>query len=135
MIRHGQNEDDTINMKRNSAKPKTSLAGNNKNDIEEISINRQATLCVSSLTYKQAKRKDEFILQDIEFISPPESLTVITRPVGSGKSLLLSAIAGEISYTSGTITCKGNVVYVPHLPWVFSGCTFFNFVCFCFLQL
>ena len=46
MIPHGQNEDDTINMKRNSAKPKTSLAGNNKNDIEEISINRQATLCV-----------------------------------------------------------------------------------------
>ena len=76
MIPHGQNEDDTINMKRNSAKPKTSLAGNNKNDIEEISINRQATLCVSSLTYKQDKRKDEFILQDIEFITPPESLTV-----------------------------------------------------------
>ena len=88
----------------------TCLAGNNNNNREEMSMNRKPTLCMSSLMYKQAKRKDEFILQDIEFIAAPESLTVITRPVGSGKSLLLSAIAGEISHVSGTISCKGNIV-------------------------
>ena len=41
--------------------------------------------------------------------------------MGSGKSTLLSAIAGEVSDTSGTITCRGFVVYVPQIAWVFSG--------------
>ena len=121
VITQSKDEDDTSNMERNSSKSMTCLAGNNNNNREEMSMNRKPTLCVSSLTYKQAKRKDEFILQDIEFIVAPERLTVITGPVGSGKSLLLSAIAGEISHISGTISCKGNIVYVPQLTWVFSG--------------
>ena len=79
------------------------------------------TLSVTSLTKKQMKRETEFILQDINFSAAPESLTVITGPVGSGKSVLLSAIAGEVSDISGIVTCPGTLVYVPQLPWVFSG--------------
>ena len=83
---------------------------------------RPTTLCVSNLTYKQIRRqKNEFILQDIEFVAPSQSLAVITGPVGSGKSTLLSAIAGEISDASGTITYQGTVVYLPQTAWVFSG--------------
>jgi len=48
-------------------------------------------------------------------------LTVITGPVGSGKSNLLSAIAGEVTYTSGTIDCKGTLVYAPQIAWLFAG--------------
>ena len=79
------------------------------------------TLCVSHLTYKGLKRKDEFILQDIELTTTSGSLTVVTGPVGGGKSTLLSAIAGGISDTSGIITCPETVVYVPQVAWVFSG--------------
>ena len=79
------------------------------------------TLSVSSLTKKQIKRETEFILQDINFSAAPESLTVITGPVGSGKSVLLSGIAGEVSDISGIVSCQGTLVYVPQLPWVFSG--------------
>ena len=78
-------------------------------------------LCVSHLTYKELKRKDEFILQDIGLTTTSGSLTVVTGPVGSGKSTLLSAIAGEISDTSGVITCPETIVYVPQVAWVFSG--------------
>ena len=84
-------------------------------------LDRPSALCVSNLTYKQIDRQDEFILQDIEFVSPSQSLTVITGPVGSGKSTLLSAIAGEISDTSGTITFQGRLIYLPQTAWVFSG--------------
>ena len=87
-----------------------------KNPLNEPSI-----LCVSNLTNRQIERKDEFILQDIEFSTAPQSLTVITGPVGSGKSTLLSAIAGEISEVSGTITFKCSFVYVPQTAWIFSG--------------
>ena len=81
----------------------------------------QALLCVSHLTYKGLKRKDEFILQDIELTTTSGSFTVVTGPVGGGKSTLLSAIAGEISDTSGLITCPETIVYVPQVAWVFSG--------------
>ena len=81
----------------------------------------RTALCVSHLTYKEFKRKDEFILQDIELTTTSGSLTVVTGPVGSGKSTLLSAIAGEISDTSGIITCPETFVYVPQVAWVFSG--------------
>ena len=39
----------------------------------------------------------------------------------SGKSTLLSAIAGEICEVSGTITFQGSFVYLPQTPWIFSG--------------
>ena len=79
------------------------------------------TLCVSSLTYKDINRENEFILQDVEFKTVSQSLTVITGPVGSGKSTVLSAIAGEISDISGAITFQGTLVYVPQTAWIFSG--------------
>ena len=84
-------------------------------------LDKPAALYVSCLTYKQSNRQDEFILQDIEFTTASGSLTVITGPVGSGKSTILSAIAGEVSDTSGTITCQGTLVYVPQVAWAFSG--------------
>ncbi|PFX33478.1 Multidrug resistance-associated protein 4 [Stylophora pistillata] len=81
----------------------------------------QGNLHVSSLTHKQTKRKDTFILQDVEFDTVLNSFTAVTGPVGSGKSTLLSAIAGELSNVSGTISFNGTFVYVPQTAWVFSG--------------
>ena len=96
-------------------------------NMRNVSGAREATelgptnLCVSYLTCTKKNREDEFILQDIEFVAPSKSLTVITGPVGSGKSTLLSAIAGEISNTSGMISYRGKVIYLPQTAWVFSG--------------
>ena len=106
-----------------STVPSTSEA-NRLENIGETALKdtgMQGFLCVSHLTYKGLKRKDEFILQDIELTTTLGSLTVVTGPVGSGKSTLLSAIAGEISCTSGIITCPETLVYVPQVAWVFSG--------------
>jgi len=64
---------------------------------------------------------NNYILNDIQFTASPGGLTVITGPVGSGKSTLLSAIAGEVSDTSGTISFRGSLVYVPQVSWIFSG--------------
>ena len=90
-------------------------------DIVKNPLNEPSILCVSNLTNRQIERKDEFILQDIEFSTTPKSLTVITGPVGSGKSTLLSAIAGENSEVRGTITSQCSFVYVPQTAWIFSG--------------
>ena len=90
---------------------------NNFKDLQQATV-----LQVKNFEKQQTiDRNDEFILQDVEFIAKKGSLTVITGPVGSGKSILLSAIAGEVSDTSGTVSCKGTLVYVPQILWIFSG--------------
>ena len=81
----------------------------------------KAAVCVSNLTYKPFERDMKAILQDVELTTTAGGFTIITGPVGSGKSTLLSAIAGEVSYTTGTVTCQGSLVYVPQIAWVFSG--------------
>ena len=43
-----------------------------------INPSKPGTLCVSHLTYKEVARKDEFILQDVDFIAASGSLTVVT---------------------------------------------------------
>ena len=89
----------------------------NMKDMKNTTILR-----VTGLSKKQAKREDEYILQDIEFAAQSGSLTVITGPVGSGKSTLLSAIADELQdSTAEEISYKGTLVFVPQTAWIFSA--------------
>ena len=125
---HDKSPEYTSKKKSCSTKLKSGVKDHDEEKVEVCDagdavqdLNTPKTLCVSGLTHKQIKREDEFILRDIKFTTPPGTLTVITGPVGSGKSTLLSAIAGEIVDTSGTITYQGTRVYVPQVPWVFSG--------------
>ena len=107
-------------------------SGNKKNHLEKTeevftrdkvnNLHQAIILRVKNLKKLQKINRDnEFILQDIEFVAETGSLTVITGPVGSGKSILLSSIAGEVSDTSGIVSCKGTLVYVPQIAWIFSG--------------
>ena len=99
---------------------------NNQEELEREGISVLVNLKDQhkSVHCKVPKREREFILQDIEFTTETGSLMVITGQVGSGKSSLLSAIAGEVPGTvpqHGVIKCKGVLAYVPQIPWVFSG--------------
>ncbi|XP_022806198.1 multidrug resistance-associated protein 4-like [Stylophora pistillata] len=88
---------------------------------DEEDLPQLATLEVFILASKEKIHDDDFILQDVEFSLDSQTLTVITGPVGSGKSTLLSAIAGEVSVAAGTINCPFSLVYVPQIPWIYSG--------------
>ncbi|KAJ3187463.1 Multidrug resistance-associated protein 1 [Gaertneriomyces sp. JEL0708] len=48
-------------------------------------------------------------------------LTVVIGKVGSGKSAFLSAIAGEMTRTSGKVFLSGTVAYCAQTPWLPSG--------------
>ena len=85
-------------------------------------LNNSLTIVVRNLKHYPVKRKaNSFCKTYIDFTAELGSLTVITGPVGSGKSTLFSAIAGELSNTSGVIKFRGTLVYVPQIAWVFSG--------------
>ncbi|XP_015771345.1 PREDICTED: multidrug resistance-associated protein 4-like [Acropora digitifera] len=67
------------------------------------------------------KGEGKYILKDISFVTPRSTLTAICGQVGSGKSTLLCAIAGQLNLSSGTVQFPRPLVYVPQVPWLFSG--------------
>ncbi|XP_078357372.1 ATP-binding cassette sub-family C member 4-like [Oculina patagonica] len=79
------------------------------------------TLSVSDLTCKAGNSNEKSLLENISFQAKPNTLTVITGHVGSGKSTLLASIAGEVTVSTGTITCPGSIAYFPQTAWIFSG--------------
>ena len=87
----------------------------------------------------QEEDADRFILRDINLRFPNKELSVISGKTGSGKSLLLAAILGEVDKISGTIkvpkgpslrdrfdykATKGNwiidsaIAFVAQIPWI-----------------
>jgi ATP-binding cassette subfamily C (CFTR/MRP) protein 1 len=45
-------------------------------------------------------------------------LVAVVGAVGSGKSSVLSAILGEMTKTSGTVSVRGNVAFVAQQAWI-----------------
>jgi ABC-type multidrug transport system fused ATPase/permease subunit len=87
----------------------------------------------------QEEDKDRFMLRNINLRFPNKELSVISGKTGSGKSLLLAGILGEVDKISGTIkvpkapplherfdqqATKGNwiidsgIAYVAQIPWI-----------------
>lgn len=82
---------------------------------------------------------DRFVLRDVNITFPEGELSVISGKTGSGKSLMLSAILGEVDLLSGSLYVpkappllerhdskanKGNwiipkaIAYVAQIPWI-----------------
>ena len=76
---------------------------------------------VSNLTLRKTGTSESYILREINFEVAQKSLVVLTGPVGSGKSSVLSAINQEVALSEGSIFCPGTIAYVPQTPWVFPG--------------
>jgi ABC-type multidrug transport system fused ATPase/permease subunit len=105
----------------------------------------QITFQHATLTWPADEvEEDAFKLHDLNLKFPTGHLSVISGRTGSGKSLLLAAILGEIELLSGAITVpkipshderndsnanKGNwvlpnaIAYVPQIPWI-ENCSF-----------
>jgi ATP-binding cassette subfamily C (CFTR/MRP) protein 1 len=66
------------------------------------------------------KDRGPVVLEDISFSLKKGSLTILTGPVGSGKSALLLAILGELRLLSGTVQKSPslNIGICEQTPWL-----------------
>lgn len=83
--------------------------------------------------------ENRFVLRDLHLEFPNNSLSVISGPTGSGKSLLLAAMLGEVDVLEGTITVPrappvdqrfdskataadwiipSSIAFVAQIPWI-----------------
>ncbi|MFE6764958.1 ATP-binding cassette domain-containing protein [Streptomyces sp. NPDC057689] len=69
-------------------------------------------------------------LEDIDLRIAPGELVCVLGRVGSGKSALLSALAGTMRPLSGTAHTHGSAVYLPQRPWVMQAGVADNIRCF-----
>ncbi|TFK53383.1 P-loop containing nucleoside triphosphate hydrolase protein [Heliocybe sulcata] len=63
---------------------------------------------------------NEPVLKDISLQVPVGSFAVALGGVGSGKTSLLSAIAGQLERVSGSVSHRGTIAYLTQKPWLLS---------------
>lgn len=115
----------------------------NSPEIENIAkVSDEITLDNASIAWPADDHLDDeerFILRDINVTFPKGELSVISGKTGTGKSMLLAAILGEVDLLSGSISLPrapsvddrkdskatranwiipGAIAYVAQIPWI-----------------
>ncbi|KAF2405484.1 ABC multidrug transporter-like protein [Trichodelitschia bisporula] len=62
--------------------------------------------------------QEPFKLQDIEFSAGRDELVAVIGTVGSGKSSLLAALAGDMRRTGGTVMLGATRAFCPQYAWI-----------------
>ncbi|RSM02053.1 hypothetical protein CEP52_008161 [Fusarium oligoseptatum] len=63
----------------------------------------------------------QVLLQDYTFAALPKSLSVISGPIGSGKSTFLRSLVGDVRQVDGNININGTIAYSPQVPILING--------------
>ncbi|KAI6365773.1 hypothetical protein MCOR25_005262 [Pyricularia grisea] len=80
---------------------------------------RDAVQVDASFTWERPKdRDDPFTLSSLALSIQRTELVAVIGAVCSGKSSLLSALAGEMRQTSGTLVLGAKTAYSPQTPWL-----------------
>ena len=78
--------------------------------------------CVSlSQVTSTVGNKNTVVLNNVTVTFQGNAFVGVTGPVGCGETSLLRAIAGELETQQGKIYTSTASVYVPQIPWLFSG--------------
>lgn len=90
-----------------------------KNLIPQASrVTYQPAIVVTSLTARPSPSAEPAIT-DINLQLKASTTTILTGSVGSGKSTLMRAILGELSFDSGDISVSStNMAYCSQTPWI-----------------
>ncbi|KAJ3416990.1 Multidrug resistance-associated protein 1 [Chytridiales sp. JEL 0842] len=88
---------------------------------------RQRTRTSSSSANPSASAADapkatlEPLIKYLDLKIPRGKLTMVVGPVGSGKSSLLSALIGEMTQITGSVSLNGTVAFAPQEAWILTN--------------
>jgi hypothetical protein len=87
---------------------------------DRIDMRKPITLIDNSVVIEEAtfKSNSRIFLIDINLQIPRGSLTIITGPVASGKSMLLKSILGEFFTINGSIFVENNIAFCDQESWI-----------------
>ncbi|OQR90718.1 canalicular multispecific organic anion transporter [Thraustotheca clavata] len=92
------------------------LAMDEQHDTEDV-IDQSSGIIAQQATWMWSPTS--FALRDISFTILPGELVMVVGGVGSGKSSLISALAGELDLTQGRFSNhKDNIALVTQEPWI-----------------
>jgi ABC-type multidrug transport system fused ATPase/permease subunit len=85
----------------------------------EIESGKFAWSSSSAGNEQQSKEQsNRMILNQVNLQVKKGELVAIVGPVGSGKSMIISALLGELALLDGRIAVNGKVAYVPQSAWI-----------------
>ncbi|OAA36504.1 ABC transporter, transmembrane domain, type 1 [Beauveria brongniartii RCEF 3172] len=76
-----------------------------------------------------SKSRGEPLLKGVTLKILPTTFNVVAGKVGSGKSVLLQALLGQLNVSGDTKVRTSNVAYCSQQPWIISGTAKDNIVC------
>ena len=66
-------------------------------------------------------------MSDVNLDIPVGSLVAIVGSTGEGKTLLISAMLGELpAISNASVVVRGTVAYVPQVSWIFNATVSFR---------
>ncbi|KAJ4303189.1 hypothetical protein N0V90_002082 [Kalmusia sp. IMI 367209] len=99
-------------------------------ELQSISVDKRRTdlrtstqvidpaIMVRSMTVRPSPTA-EAAIKNINLQLQPASMTIVTGPVGSGKSTLIKALLGELSLQEGSISISStDIAYCSQNPWI-----------------
>jgi ATP-binding cassette subfamily C (CFTR/MRP) protein 1 len=76
---------------------------------------------IKSASFKWNKDQAHSDLNDVTLSIKKGTLAAVVGRVGSGKSTLVSSILGDNFKSSGQVTVRGSIAYVPQQPWIMNA--------------
>ncbi|KAG8759673.1 hypothetical protein FRC14_005351 [Serendipita sp. 396] len=89
--------------------------------LYEEESNALPVLEIKSGDFRWVEESAQASLEGIDLTVGPHDLVAVLGRVGSGKTSLLSAIAGEMHKSDGVVVVRGSVAYCPQNPWIMSA--------------
>lgn len=93
-----------------------------KDDIldESLSLKNAISFKDASISYNSAD-SNSFALSSVSMNVSHGNIAMITGPIGSGKSLLLKAVLGEVEVRGELCVRPGKIAYCNQTPWLPNG--------------
>ncbi|KAJ3114820.1 Multidrug resistance-associated protein 5 [Phlyctochytrium bullatum] len=118
-----EEDDDESGMLRRVSTKRVINVSPQDNDVSaliRVASSKRMMNGTEDLKRKPTVRPPPPLFEKLNLEIPAGKLTVVVGCVGSGKSSLLSAILGEMTLVSGSVTAAGRIAFCEQQPWLLS---------------